>query len=54
MLWDFSDHEIEPRRPHLLIIDKSEKNRQIIDVEIPEDERVRANEDEKVEKISRP
>ena len=53
MLWDFSvrtDHEIEARRPDLLIIDKSEKNCQIIDVEIPEDERVRANEDEKVEK----
>ena len=53
MLLDFSvrtDHEIEARRPDLLIIDKSEKNWQIIDVEIPEDERVRANEDEKVEK----
>ena len=53
MLWDFSvrtDHEIEARRPDLLIIDKSEKNCQIIDVEIPEDERVRANKDEKVEK----
>ena len=53
MLWDFSvrtDHEIEARRPDLLIIDKSEKNCQIIDVEIPEDERVKANEDEKVEK----
>ena len=49
MLWDFSvwtDHEIEARRPDLLIIDKSEKNCQIIGVEIPEDEKVRANEDE--------
>ena len=53
MLWDFSvrtDHEIEARKPHLLIIDKSEKNCQIIDVAIPEDRRVRAKEDEKVEK----
>ena len=53
MLWDlsvWSDHGIEARRPDLLVIDKSEKNCQIIDVEIPEDERVRANEDEKVEK----
>ena len=53
MLWDFSvrtDHEIEARRPDLLIIDKSEKNCQIIDVTIPEDGRVGAKEDEKVEK----
>ena len=53
MLWDFSvrtDHEIEARRPDLLIIDKIEKNCQIIDVVIPEDGRVRAKEDEKVEK----
>ena len=53
MLWDFSVrtyHEIEARRPDLLIIDKSEKNCQIIDVAIPEDGRVRAKEDEKVEK----
>ena len=35
----------------LLIIDKSEKNCQIIDVAIQEDGRVRAKEDEKVEKI---
>ena len=53
MLWDFSvwtDHEIEARRLDLFIIDKSEKNCQIIDVAIPEDGRVRAKEDEKVEK----
>ena len=52
MLWDFSvrtDHEIEARKPDLLIIDKSEKNCQIIDVAIPEDGRVREK-DEKVEK----
>ena len=49
MLWDLSvrtDHEIEAKRPDLLIIDKNEKNYQIIDV-IPEDGRVKAKEDEK-------
>ena len=45
-----TDHEIEARRPDLLIIDKSEKNCQIIDVAIPENGRVRTKEDEKVEK----
>ena len=52
MLGDLSvrrDHGIEAWRPDLLIIDKSE-NCQIIDVAIPEDGRVRAKEDEKVEK----
>ena len=44
-----TDHEIEARRPDLLLIDKSEKNCQIIDVAIPEDGRVRAKEGEKVE-----
>ena len=40
MLWDLSvrtDHEIETRRPDLLIIDKRENNCQIIEVAIPED-----------------
>ena len=53
MLWDFSvrtELEIQSSRPNLLVIDKSEKNCQIIDVAIPEDGRVRAKEDEKVEK----
>ena len=53
MLWDFSvrtDHEIEARRLDLLSIEKSEKNCQIIDVAIPEDRRVRAKEDKKIEK----
>ena len=52
MLWNSSvrtDHDIEARRPDLLIIDKSEKNCQIINVAIPEDGRVRAK-DDKVEK----
>ena len=38
------------RRADLLIIHKSGKNCQIIDMAIPEDGRVRAKEDEKVEK----
>ena len=53
MLWDFSirtDHEIEGRRPDLLIVSKRENNCQIIDVAILDDRRVRAKEDEKVEK----
>jgi len=43
MLRDLSvrkDHEIEARKPDLLITDKSETNCQIIDVAIPEDGRV--------------
>ena len=50
MLWDFTirtDHDIETRRPDLLIIDKKAKNCQILDVAI--DGRVRAKEGEKVE-----
>ena len=53
LLWDFSvrtDHEIGARRPDLVIIDKRDKSCQIIDVAIPEDNRVREKEDEKVEK----
>ena len=51
MLWDFSirtDHDIEARRPDLLIIDKKAKNCQILDVAILDDGRVRAREGEKV------
>ena len=53
LLRDFSvrtDHEIGARRPDLVIIDKRDKSCQIIDVAIPEDNRVREKEDEKVEK----
>ena len=45
-----ADHEIEASRPCLLIIDKSGKNCQIIDVATLEDRRMRAKEDDKVEK----
>ena len=54
MLLDFTirtDHDIETRRPDLLIIDKKAKNCQILDVAI--DGRVRAKEGES-RKISRP
>ena len=37
-------------RPDILIIDKKAKNCQILDVAIPDDGRMRAKEDEKVEK----
>ena len=45
-----TDHEIGARRPDLVIIDKRDKSCQIIDVAIPEHNRVREKEDEKVEK----
>ena len=53
LLWDFSirtDHNIEARRPDLVLVDKSEKRCQIIDVAIPEDSGVKEKEDEKIEK----
>ena len=54
MLWDFStrpDHEIEARRPDLLMIDNKENNCQIIVVAlITADGRVRAKEDETEQK----
>ena len=40
LLWDFSirtDHNIEARRPDLVLVDKSKKGCHIIDVAIPED-----------------
>ena len=52
-LWDFSirtDHNIEARRPDLVLIDKREKYSQIIHVAIPEDSEVKETENEKVEK----
>ena len=52
LLWDFgvrTDHEIGARIPDLVIIIKREERCQIIDVAIPEDGRMREQEDEKVE-----
>ena len=46
-VWTY--HEIEARGPDLLIVDKSDKNCQIIDVTIPDDGTVKAKEDEKVD-----
>ena len=54
LLWDFSvrtDYEIGARRSDMMIIDKSDRSCQIIDVAIPEDGRVREKEDEKIEKF---
>ena len=45
-----TDHEIGARRSDMMIIDKSDRSCQIIDVAIPEDGRVREKEDEKIEK----
>ena len=45
-----TNYKIEARRPDLLMIDKRESKRQIIDVAMSEDGRVRVKEDEKVEK----
>ena len=53
MLRDFiirTDHESKVWRSDLLVIDKTENNCQIIDVAIPDDGRVGAKEEEKVEK----
>ena len=41
LLWDFShiqtDHNIETRKPDLVLVDKNKKSHHIIDVAIPED-----------------
>ena len=45
-----TDHEIQARRPDLVIADKWDKICKIIDVVFSEDCDVRAKEDEKIEK----
>ena len=53
LLWDFSirtDHNIEARRPDLVLVDKSKKSCHIIDMAIPEDSEAKEKEAEKVEK----
>ena len=53
ILWDFNiqcDRLIEGRRPDVLVIHKNEKECLIIDKAVPGDSRVKANEQEKVEK----
>ena len=53
LLWDFSirtGHHIEARRPDLVLVDKSKKSCQIIDLAIPEDSGVIEKKAERVEK----
>ena len=45
-----TDHNIEARRPDLVLVDKSKKSCHIIDVAIPEDSGAKEKEAEKVEK----
>ena len=50
LLWDFNiqcDHEIEHRRPDLIIVDKEKKTTCITDIAIPGDSRVGTKELEK-------
>ena len=52
-LWDFNiqcDHEIEARRPDIVVVNEDAKECKIIGVAMPWDSRVRANEQEKIEK----
>ena len=53
ILWDFNiqcDHEIEARRPDIVVVNEDAKECKIIDVAVPWDSRVRAKEREKIEK----
>ena len=53
-MWDFSiqtDHVIEVQRPDLVLVDKTEKSRKIIDFAVPGDSRI--EEKEKDRKVSR-
>ena len=53
ILWDVTiqtDHEIEARRPDLVIVQKREKSTKLIDFAVPFDSRVLMKENEKIEK----
>ena len=53
ILWDFSiqtDHEIEARRPDLVVVDKKNRACQVIDFAVPGDSRIEDKEREKIEK----
>ena len=53
ILWGFNiqcDHEIEARRPDIVVVNEDAKECQIIDVAVPWDSRVRTKEQEKIEK----
>ena len=44
------DHQIEYRKPDIVVVDKAEKKCAIIDVAIPGDNRIGEKETEKIEK----
>ena len=51
MLWDFNvqtDHEIEHRRPDIILVDKKNHTATIIDIAVPGDSRVAAKEQDKI------
>lgn len=53
ILWDVTiqtDHEIEARRPDLVLVQKKEKNTKLVDFAVPFDSRVLMKENEKIEK----
>ena len=53
LLWDFNiqcDHEIEARRPDIVVVNENEKECKIVDVAVPWDSRVRAKERGKIDK----
>ena len=53
ILWDFSiqtDHVIEARRPHLVVVDKKERSCKIIDFAVCGDSRIEEKEKDKTEK----
>ena len=52
LLWDFNiqcGHEIEARRPDIVVVNESEKECKIVVVAIPWDPRVKAKKQEKIE-----
>ena len=53
LLWNFTiqcDHEIEQRRPDMVVVEKTERRFTRIDITIPGDNRVGEKEAEKIEK----
>ena len=53
ILWDFNiqtDHQIEARRPDLVVVHKLERVTKIVDFAVPFDSRVLTKETEKIEK----
>ena len=52
-MWDFSiqtDHDIDARRPDLVVVDKKERICKIIDFAVPGDSRIEEKEKDKIEK----